>query len=158
MRPQLLIVLVSLMIGVPVAGQSKASIQGAWRVAETVGGRGASTPTTTNSSPQPGLYLFTARHYSLTRVVGDRPRTAPKDPNKPSVAELQENYRFAAQAGTYQIKGDTITFNRTAALSIANMTTTATATSTFKLEGSTLWLTSKNADGAPSTVKLTRVE
>lgn len=139
-------------------GQAKPSIQGVWRVTETVGGRGTASPTAKNAHPQPGLYIFTAKHYSLTRETGDKPRVAAKDLAKPSLAELQEQGRFAAQAGTYDVSGDTITFHRIVAYGIANMTTTLTGTSTFKLDGKTLALTTKNADGTTSSITMTRVE
>ena len=67
--------------------QSKPSIQGVWTVAETTGGLGAPTdkPDAVNSRPQPGFYIFTPRHYSITRVYGDKPRMVPKDANNPTV-------------------------------------------------------------------------
>jgi hypothetical protein len=60
-----------------VAGQSKSSsrgpLEGVWRVAEvTTTGAKAST----NKQPQPGLVIFTAKHYSIIRVTADKPRPA----------------------------------------------------------------------------------
>ena len=161
MAKTLFVGLFVLAYAVAALGQSKPSIQGAWQITETVfSGGGAAIPATVNAEPQPGLSIFTAGHYSMTRVDGDKARVPAKDPSKPTLAELQEQNRFAAQAGTYDVKGDTITLHRIVALSIANMTAGNSATWTFKLDGKTLTLnnTNKDAQGAPLTVKLTRVE
>jgi len=149
--------LVLALTGLVMSAQSTPSIQGVWRVVETVGGRGMDTPTTTISKPQPGLYFFTAKHYSLMGVTGERPRTAAKDPNRPTLEEMQDLTRFVANAGTYEIKGDTITFHREVALGIANMTSRFSSTSTIKLDGNTLTLVTTDPV-AHSSVKLTRVE
>src|SRR5215472_18806075 len=50
---------------------SQPTIQGVWRVTEvTTTGKGAAT----NKSPQPGLYIFTAKQYSLVRVTASTAR------------------------------------------------------------------------------------
>jgi hypothetical protein len=147
-----------LAVTVVVSGQSKPSIQGVWRVTETVGGVGAATPTTANTKPQPGFYIFTATHYSITRVTGDKPRMAPKDANNPTVTELTDGNRFAGQFGTYAVKGDTITLHPSVARNPATMNAAAPVSGTFKLEGKALTLTTKNATGQVAVVKLTRAE
>src|SRR4030095_14440472 len=58
------------LVGAPLFTQSGAAsqppLQGVWRVTEvTTTGKDAAT----NKSPQPGLYIFTAKHYSLVRVT-----------------------------------------------------------------------------------------
>ena len=57
------------LVGAPLFAQSGAAsqstIQGVWRVTEvTRTGPNAST----NSSPQPSQYIFTAQHYSIVRI------------------------------------------------------------------------------------------
>jgi hypothetical protein len=141
------------------AAQSKPSIRGVWRVIETTGGLGAGSPTATNAKPQPGFYIFTENHYSITRVLGDKPRMIPKDENNPTLSELQDANRLQAQFGTYETKGDTITFRLSVARNPPIMNTAAPLTGTFKLDGNTLTLTTKNATtGQVSVVRLTRVE
>jgi hypothetical protein len=141
------------------AAQSKSPIRGVWRVSETTGGLGAGSPTATNAKPQPGFYIFTDNHYSVTRVLGDKPRMIPKDENNPTVAELQDANRLQAQFGTYETKGDTITLRLSVARNPPIMNAAAPLTGTFKLDGNTLTLTTKNAaTGQVSVVKLTRVE
>jgi len=63
------------LVGAPLLSQSRAAsqetIQGVWRVTEvTTTGPNAST----NKSPQPSLYIFTPKHYSLMRVNGTTAR------------------------------------------------------------------------------------
>lgn len=142
----------------PVFGQSGSSIQGVWRVVETVGGRGVPAPTTVNSTPQPGYYIFTGRHYSITRIVGDKPRTGFKDPAKPTAEEVVDDDRFGGQFGTYEIKGDTLVTRPAVAHNPAIMAAGNPAMATLKVDGKTLTLTTRNAQGAVSTIRLTRVE
>jgi hypothetical protein len=138
---------------------AQASVQGAWKVIEiTTTGPGAST----NKNPQPGLYLFTGKHYSLTRVDGETPRTGVADNATATADQLRDVLRFAAQAGTYEITGGELVLRRVAALSAANMVSGNIATYSYKLDGNTLTLTPRTTQGAPATnpttIKLTRVE
>jgi hypothetical protein len=57
-------------------------VEGAWRVVE-VSGPGPRIVT----SPQPGLLLFTGRHYSYTFVTSDTPR--PELPIGPTTGEAR---------------------------------------------------------------------
>lgn len=140
-----------------------ASIQGAWRVAEVVvTGANAST----NSKPFPGLYVFTNRHYSIIFINGSQPRPAftIKDPAKPTDAEKIAAYAqwnpFTANSGTYEIKSNTLTTRPIVAKNETVMAGPA-QTREFKLEGNTLWLTTRSAAGQPASetrTRLTRVE
>lgn len=141
-----------------VSAQSKSAIQGVWRVTETVGGLGTTTDSAVNAKPQPGFYIFTASHYSVTRAYGDKPRMAAKDANNPTMAELTDANRFQAQFGTYEIKGDTIILRLAVARNPATMIAAAPINGTFKLDGNTLTLSTKNASGQVAVVKMTRVE
>ena len=95
------------LVSAPLLSQSRAAsqptLQGVWRVTEvTTTGPNAST----NKSPQPSLYIYTAKHYSLIRVNGTKARPdLPEDPTKATAAQLLANWGpsgFAAQAGTYE--------------------------------------------------------
>src|SRR5262249_24988253 len=46
--------------------QSRPTVQGAWRLAEV---RTTGPAASSNANPQPSLYLFSAKHYSITRVT-----------------------------------------------------------------------------------------
>jgi hypothetical protein len=144
------------------SAQSAPSLQGAWRVTEVVvTGANAST----NTSPQPSLYVFTRQHYSILSVGGTTPRkgAAPKDPAKLTDAEKIAQYElwnpFTANSGTYQITGSTLTTRPLVAKNPGVMG--GTQTREFKMDGSTLTLIQKSAAGQPASetrIKLTRVE
>jgi hypothetical protein len=137
---------------------AQTSLQGVWRVvAVTTTGTGA----TVDNSPEPGLFIFTARHYSFTRVTGDGPRTMVAE-NDATANQLRDILRFSAQAGTYTVTGSDLVLRRVAALATSNMTPGNDATYSFRLAGDSLWLTSKAYANRrlpyPLTIKLTRVE
>ena len=149
-------------------GQAKPStspsIQGVWKITELVR-TGANA--TRNSNPQPSLYIFTARHYSIISVNGTQPRPqvpAFKNPDKPTDAEKLATYDmwqpFAANSGTYEIKGTTLTRRPLVAKNVGVMTNPPVA-GEFKLQGNTLVLTNKSLAGQPvseTRLTLTRVE
>ena len=66
MRSRIGVLVVLLVAGASVIGRSQGpSLEGAWRVTEVVvTGANAST----NKTPQPGLYIFTKKHYSVVTV------------------------------------------------------------------------------------------
>ena len=132
---------------------------GVWRVAE----RDTSGPNATkNTNPQPGLWIFTAQYFSENQVTSATPRT--DLPSSPTDKERADAWApFAAQAGTYEIQGDTIVLRRTANKNPAGMTSGNFLTHTFRKEGNdVLWLTQKANEGGPIanplTQKIIRVE
>jgi hypothetical protein len=65
--------------------------------------------TTTNNSPQPGLVLFTGRHYSLMYVEGTQPRKLFADPQRITDAEKIDAFdTFVGHTGTYRIADSVI--------------------------------------------------
>lgn len=145
------------------SAQSTPSLVGAWRVTEVVvTGANAST----NSSPQPGLYIFTRGHYSVLTVGGTTARkspAAPKDPARLTDAEKLAQYEvwnpFTANSGTYQVTGSTLTTSPMVAKNPGVMG--GTQTREFRIDGNTLTLIQKSAAGQPAgetRTKLTRLE
>jgi hypothetical protein len=135
--------------------QNNSPLLGAWVVTEGTPARGPNAGQSVQS--QPGIFVFTNRHYAVVRVLGDRPRQVMRaDPANPTVAELREENRIAAQGGTYEIEGNAITFRRIAARSIANMAPGNSDVQTFEIEGNTL--TFSDPAGLGGVMKLTRVE
>jgi hypothetical protein len=66
----------------------------------------------THTDLQPDLMIFTAKFYSRTTDTAAQPRptTSNKIPGKPTLEELQAEWGpFAANAGTYEISGTTLT-------------------------------------------------
>lgn len=146
------------------SAQSNSSIQGVWRVAEIVV-TGANA--VNNAKPQPGLWIFTKGHYSQTIINGTQARRTVqyKAPNQPTDAEKLARYEqwqpFAANSGTYEIKGSTLTRRPIVAKNV-EVQTGPPLVSEIKLEGSnTLWLITKSGPGQPvseTRMRLTRVE
>jgi hypothetical protein len=146
--------------------QAKApSIEGVWKVTSVVAtGAGAAS----NTSPQPSLVIFTKGYYSYTSLAGTAPRAAAtpaKDPAKPTAAEALALYAMwnplTAQAGTYQLAGNTLTRRPTVAKNVAVMTTNPPIVQQARLEGNKLTLVAKSAAGQPvseTTTTLMRVE
>jgi hypothetical protein len=146
-------------------GKSQTGLQGVWQVTEiTTTGTDAST----NKSPQPGLYIFTGKHYSMMRVNGDKPRPLlPKDQTKLTAPELIELYDavyatgYTSQSGTYEITGTLVRLRPTVATNPGIMVPTYSTVYDYKVDGTTLTLVS-TSQGKPSknptTWKLSRVE
>ncbi len=145
---------------VPLA-QTAPALQGAWRVAEiVVTGANASS----NTSPQPGLYVFTGQHYSIITVNTPRKdfgnaANAAKLTDAEKAARFEAWDAFTANSGTYQVSGITLTTRPMVAKNPGVMGTTSTRE--FKIDGKTLTLIQKSAAGQPAsqtTTKLTRLE
>lgn len=165
MRSRLGVLVVVLAVGASMIGRSQGpSLEGAWRVTEVVvTGANAST----NKTPQPGLYLFTKKHYSVVSVRGVAPRKdipAAKDAANLTDAEKMARYEawdpFTANAGTYEVKGNTLTTRAIVAKNPSVMGGEG-QTREFKIDGKTLTLIQKSAAGQPASetrTVLTRVE
>jgi hypothetical protein len=165
----LFVVAVLAVIDAVVLGQAKPSLKGVWRPAEvTVTNPNSPPPNArpkgTHTNLQPGLLIFTEKHYSLIvdTAVEPRPTTPVKEQGKPTVEELQARWGpFGAQAGTYEVSGDTVTSQVIVAKNAALQGKGVTR-GTFKLDGNNLWLTVvENQTGKvenPTTVKYVRVE
>jgi hypothetical protein len=149
-----------------VRAQSSPSLQGAWRVSSIVV-TGANA--TTNNSPQPGLYIFTGRHYSIMTVNGAAPRkdfgtaqNAAQLTDAEKLARYEAWNPFTANSGTYTVKGNMLTTRPLVAKNPAVMSATAQGqTREFRIEGNTLILVQRAAAGQPAsetTTRLTRVE
>jgi hypothetical protein len=148
-----------------IAFSQTSPIDGVWKITEVVS-TGANAAT--NATPQPSLIIFARGHYSWVSVQGPAPRTespAPKDAAKFTDAEKIARYdewnRLTAQAGTFVVKGTTLTRHALVAKNVGVMSPKNSDSREFKLEGNTLWLTSRSAAGQPASetrTKLTRVQ
>ena len=161
MTSKLFVVAVVAVGSVLVVAQSKPSIQGVWRVVEvTTTGPNAST----NTSPQPGVYIFTAKHYSLVRDTASEVRPGIKSAANITPAEALATLNpFFAQSGTYEISGSNlITTSIVALRPPAQGKYGGTNTWSFKMQGDTLWMTQTLARQTPVanpvTIRLTRIE
>ena len=143
--------------GAPLSGQAPAGLEGAWRVTEVVttgpgGGRVA--------SPQPGLLLFAGRHYSYTFVTSDGPRPMLALGPTTTTDLLSIWNPFTANAGTFEVAGNTMTRRPIVAKNPDAMAPGVFNEYTFRLVGDTLWTTTvRTEEGpvtSPSTVKYVR--
>ena len=173
MRREVLPLIVLIAAVMPVSAQSKASIEGVWRVVERTitdspAGRQdpfGAFPVGTHTTLQPELMIFTGRHYSRTTDTAAQPRpTTPyKTPGKPTLEELQAEWGpFAANAGTYEVAGTTVTLRAIVAKNPRAQRDKNFTRLTFTLDGQHLWLTPIDTEGGPIpnpvTSKYVRVE
>lgn len=131
------------------AQQPGTAILGSWRVVEVSGGAEGS-----NAHPQPGLFMFTGKHYSIMRVTGVKPRPKFASNNVATGPEKIASYDgLFAQSGTYEVSGSTVITRPIVAKAEFPMTGSP-AKAQIKMEGDTLWWTFAGGQ----TVKLTRVD
>jgi len=118
----------------PVLGQT---LEGVWKPVVVVIDSGASSGRHT-SDVQPGLMIFTKRHYSMVFVQGFAPR--PQLSDSANDEELGRVFTpFTANAGTYQRNDSTITFTPIVAKVPAVMSGTP-FTLRARTKGDTLWV------------------
>jgi hypothetical protein len=110
------------------AGPTTASLEGVWKVTKVVQGG------VVNTNPQPGLLIFTRGYYSATRVTASEARKqspVPKDPahltDAEKIAFYNEWVGYAASAGTYEVKGNTLINYNILAKMVRGMTLTEEA-------------------------------
>lgn len=136
-------------------------ITGAWRMVEVT--RKDPTGRRNRERAQPGLYLFTNRHYSMTRVEASKPRPdLPRDRVRTS-----DHYRdtwgpFAAQAGTYELRAGNLTTRPQVAKNPSRMQRRSFSTYRVRLTADTLWLQliTNDSGAVPDSIvhKLVRAE
>ncbi len=171
LRTLVLAFAMSLAASVQLYAQAKSPVEGVWKVAEVqvIGGANPGT----NATPQPGFYIFTRGHYSIVTINADKPRTVIaqgqgrgrgrgqtplSDADK--IALYDHWGPVTANSGTYTIQGNVVTTKPLVAKNEGAMQGTPQGRE-FKIEGSTLWLTTKPAagqTGAETRTKLTRLE
>ena len=137
------------------AAQGK--LEGVWKVTETTTtGPNARTIT----APQPGIWIFTKKHCSSVGITGDKPRPDLPQQGATDAQKVATWTPLVANAGTYEIKGTTITIHPIVGKN--PFPPGAFTTFDFKIEGNTVTVTAKaTANGPvanPYTLKLVRVE
>jgi hypothetical protein len=125
-------------------------LNGAWRVVAVTMADGR-----IDTSPQPGLYVFTERHYSMQRVNAVRARL----PEKPSDGELLAAFGpYTANSGTYELKGTSLT-TRAIVAKNPNAMGGQNGTAEVRFEGNTVvHVTSPNPGGGTTVTRLERLE
>ena len=163
-RRAVLFYLLVLLPGIAIAQQGTASpIDGVWRLSDitALGPNGS-----TNNSPQPSLIIFARGHYSWVHVSGTAPRksrpvaAASMLTDAEKIAAFEEWNPLTTNAGTFDIKGSTVTRRPIVAKNVGVMGPTANPiVQEFKIDGNTLTITGPSP-GNPKTqtrYTLTRV-
>lgn len=136
-----------------VYGQSSAAgspLVGAWRVTEIADANGPA-----NTSPQPGLYVFTKQHYSFVRINGARP--LPDYPSNDKATDADKVAVFNAlymNTGTYTVTGNKLATKAMVAKSKFAIGGNGNQYD-FAVTGNTLTLTQRPAGAV---IKLARLE
>lgn len=139
-------------VAVTVSGQYPAttnSLVGAWKVTEIVNANRA--PIT---QPQPGLYIFSGRHYSFVRINGEKP--LPDYPSNDKATDADKVTVFNAlflQSGTYTVTANMLTTTAIVAKSAFGMKGTANQYE-FAVNGNTLVLTQKPSGAVTKLIRL----
>lgn len=160
LKPALYALALALLATAAFAQLKPTALTGTWRI---TGWKSTGSSGRTVSAPQPGLLLFTGNYFSRMLIVSDGPRTAIKDQEKATAAELLATWRpFNAASGTYEISGANLICRPLVAKNPQVMAPGADQTFSFKLDGNTLAITEvRNANGPianPITATYTRVE
>jgi hypothetical protein len=130
--------------------QAKNPLMGAWKVTEVTN---PGQPTITNV--QPGLYVFSEKHYSAVRIQGTRPLPAYPSNDKATQADKAQVFdSLYMNTGGYTVSGNTLTTMPQVAKSAFAMAPGRKTEYNFTISGNTLTLTQK--DGP--TVKFVRAE
>ena len=125
------------------------SILGAWQVSAVAG----SGEVPSNDAPQPGLYLFTAKHYSIVQVNAQEPRKPMADSTSAEAwAAVYGNAAFSASAGAYEVSGDKLTMHTFVSKNPGPMGPDKFVVRTYQLspDGSTLTLTGVANQNGPT--------
>jgi hypothetical protein len=142
----------SLAAFVPLPGhaQHHSPLMGAWKVTEYTN---PGQPTVTNV--QPGLYVFSEKHYSAVRIQGTKPLPPyPSNDKATDADKVQVFNSLYLNTGAYTINGNTLTTMPQVAKSAFAMAPGRKTEYTFTISGNTLTLAQK--DGP--VVKFVRAE
>jgi len=145
---------------------AKHPIEGVWKIVEimNVGPEGE----TVNPAPQPSLYIFTAKHYSMIWIPGREPRQGSAKIWFPTKDEKVRDFdTFITNSGTYELTDSTFTTHPEVAKTPEYMG--GRGVFKYRVTADTLWLTNVDiysADGTQdpyivqytSPLKLVRVE
>ncbi len=135
---------------------ARGPLEGVWSITEAVVTSADGTSTTIEG--QPGLYMFTDRHYSTMFVETDSHLPFPSQPTDEERLAAYDN--FIANAGTYEVTDSTFTVDITVSKN-PNAIAQRPFSYDYELEGDSLTLTLRAAfaprDGSIQ-YRLTRLE
>jgi hypothetical protein len=133
----------------PAQGFAQTQLQGVWRITEV---KLEAPANRTIANPQPNLLIITAGHYSRTELHTEGPRPLLENNGTASAEQLRAVWGpFAAEAGAYEVRGQTITLRPEVAKNPADMASGAYSSATFKVVGDTLWIATTRDQKGPVT-------
>lgn len=124
------------------APPSRGPLEGAWTLVDQVT---TGADSSTNHAPQPSLYLFAPRHYSIMYVTGKEPRALFKGDTPTDAERLAAYNAMVANSGTYEVTDSTLTTRPIVARN-PNYMGGGFTTYRFRVTGDTLWLTDRRSD------------
>lgn len=139
---QVIVSLGILTAGLSGQGGARKPIEGIWKVA-TIVVTGADASNVPNA--QPGLLIFTSRHYSMMYVLGSQPRTPFKTEEPTKDEKLAAFDSMVANTGTYELSGTTLIVRPAVARNPGFMGGGFDKYQ-FRIEGNTMTLTEKSTD------------
>jgi hypothetical protein len=125
---------------------------GAWKIVETTPANGEKV-----TNPQPSLYIFTPKHYSIMAVTGTKPRPQYTQGNATTEQKVEMFDAFVANSGTYSVAGNLLKLRPIVAKQQFVMSGPEQELE-LKIEGNTISLIANNGPGQGSVNKLMRVE
>jgi hypothetical protein len=135
--------------GASSGSQPAGGLQGVWQTV-TVRIGGANPREISIARPAAYLTIFTSRHYSRTEIQSDGPRPILADASKATADELRAVWGpVVAEAGTYEVRGDTITLHPQASKSPAAMAPGAFIICSFELDGAMLTIAQQRNQAGP---------
>lgn len=150
------VLLACALIAAPSAQRAAASpsLVGVWEVQSSTTAEGKAI-----RPAQPGLFIFTGKYYSLIQVTTATPRPDVKATPDTRVEDLMRVYgpAFQAQSGNYVSTDRVIVLHPLVAKSPVLMTPGFQQSYTFKVDGTTLYLSGPGTT-APTNYVLQRVE
>lgn len=134
------------------ATQAAASLAGVWRVLSSENASSSINPA------QPGLYIFTGTHYSITQVTSPAPRPPVQATPAARLEDVIAVYvrGFQAQAGSYTVTGSVITLEPIVAKNPTLMQPGFEQKYSWRITGGALYLT--GPEGGAASYRLERVE
>jgi hypothetical protein len=153
----LCMVVLTVVFAVQLSMAQSAKLEGVWKIAEvTTTGADARTIT----KPAPSQIMVSRKHYSMIYVSADNRPMVPQQ-NATDAQKVAAWTPFTANAGTYELKGTTLTLHPVVAKS-PNIKPDSFSTWELKIGENTLTITQKELLGSPvqnpMTFKLVRVE
>ena len=137
------------------SASAQGKLEGVWRLTE-VTFPGPNAGKITVSAAHPNLMIFTKKHFSFLNIAtanGTRPDLPQKDAT--DAQKVAAWTPFVAAGGTYEVKGNIVTFRNIVDKDPSGMVPGGFWTAEFKIEGDTFTWTAKTDQNGPVAIQIT---